>query len=113
MMVLGDIRRTPGDLDAAFVIVNKARISKGAIQYFSEDHTIEDCVANCVKHLGCVSFNYNPSNGDCELLSGKFNNDDVVMGANDWWHYDTPERSTVVFHYLTKVYLSPCDRGII
>ena len=100
-IVLADIRRTPGDLDAAFVIVNNVRIGNGPIQYFAKGYTLEQCVMSCVKNLACASFNLHPSTGACELLSGKFDISKKVWPALDWQHYDTPEKGKFCL-YLSK-----------
>ena len=90
-LVVAEIRRTPGDMNAAFVIINNGRIGKGAIQFFRQVDSLDQCVIKCVENLSCVSFNYHAETSACELLSGKFNKGDIAWVAQNWKHYDTPQ----------------------
>ena len=50
-VVLGDIRRTPGDEEALFTVVNHARVRGGVIQYFEQVKNMKECMVKCMHNV--------------------------------------------------------------
>ena len=49
--VLGDIRRTPGDEEAMFTVVNRVRVRGGVIQYFEQLRNMKECMVKCMQNV--------------------------------------------------------------
>ena len=56
-LVIGDIRRTPGDEEAMFTVVNHARVRGGVIQYFEQLKNMKECMVKCMQNVK-VSMTY-------------------------------------------------------
>lgn len=95
--ILADIDREADDggFSAQFTVVNPGRLYGDLLMYW-ENYEYSDCTDMCIRHLRCVSVNYNAKQKICEVMGDEYDEIEAVKEPN-WYNYGTPDKGTLFF----------------